>query len=373
MSNHLGNVLVTVSDKKIGVDANSDGLIDYYNADIITANDYYPFGSLMPGRKYIPANSSYRYGFNGKENDNEVKGEGNQQDYGMRIYDPRLGRFLSVDPITSKYAELTPYQFASNRPIDGIDQDGLEYIRYIPHFYNSGKRTFFDYVAGFDNGAIDVLNTIPALWNSGVSTVQSIRRGSYGEDVKRDFKQVGSSIKKAAVTTWNAPLKTLTSPEALELAVSTIVGAKVLPGGGGKGNLLNPIKASGSISLVEGSFEYYLNIAKNGDFATAKNSAVFYSGPGQRSLAQEFIANTPGKVTIEGTVSGKLLDGANLYKKFSAAEADAIWGEASKLYTKGATGEANAFVKGASSERQYLSIEKPILSKKKDVNLIETK
>jgi RHS repeat-associated protein len=82
---------------------------------------------LMPGRKYS-STSSYRYGFNGKENDNEVKGEGNQQDYGMRIYDPRLVRFLSVDPITEEYPELTPYQFASNRPIDGIDLDGLEWV-----------------------------------------------------------------------------------------------------------------------------------------------------------------------------------------------------------------------------------------------------
>jgi RHS repeat-associated protein len=71
---------------------------------------------------------AYRYGFNGKENDNEVKGVGDQQDYGMRIYDPRVGRFLSVDPLEKKYPELTPYQYASNRPIDGIDQDGLEYF-----------------------------------------------------------------------------------------------------------------------------------------------------------------------------------------------------------------------------------------------------
>jgi hypothetical protein len=48
----------------------------------------------------------------------------------MRIYDPRLGRFLSEDPITKKYPELTPYQFSSNRPIDGIDLDGLEYVKY---------------------------------------------------------------------------------------------------------------------------------------------------------------------------------------------------------------------------------------------------
>jgi RHS repeat-associated protein len=84
-------------------------------------------------------NSGYRYGFNGKENDNEVKGQGNQQDYGMRIYDPRLARFLSVDPITKKYPELTLYQFASNRPIDGIDQDGLEHIVYNVLLSKDGK------------------------------------------------------------------------------------------------------------------------------------------------------------------------------------------------------------------------------------------
>ena len=64
--------------------------------------------------------------FNGKENDNEVKGSGNQQDYGMRIYDPRLGKFLSVDPLTKQYPELSTYQFAGNTPIQAIDLDGLE-------------------------------------------------------------------------------------------------------------------------------------------------------------------------------------------------------------------------------------------------------
>ncbi len=125
LSNHLGNVLATVNDKKIGVDGNTDGTIDYYTADVVTATDYYPGGMLMPGRKF--SSSSYRYGFNGKENDNEVKGEGNWQDYGERMYDSRLVRFPSVDPVTAKYPELTPYQFASNRPIDGIDEDGLEW------------------------------------------------------------------------------------------------------------------------------------------------------------------------------------------------------------------------------------------------------
>jgi RHS repeat-associated protein len=83
----------------------------------------------MPNRTYS-AVDQYRYGFNGKENDNEVKGVGNQQDYGMRVYDPRMGKFLSVDPITIQYPQLTPYQFSSNTPIFAIDRDGKEFEPY---------------------------------------------------------------------------------------------------------------------------------------------------------------------------------------------------------------------------------------------------
>src|SRR5215207_6768226 len=89
------------------------------------------------GRQYS-FESGYRYGFNGKENDNEIKGEGNQQDYGMRIYDPRLGRFLSVDPLAKSFPWYTPYQFAGNTPIQAIDLDGLEPIGYNPN--NQGNR-----------------------------------------------------------------------------------------------------------------------------------------------------------------------------------------------------------------------------------------
>lgn len=79
---------------------------------------------VIPGRKF--SSGGYRYGFNGKENDNEVKGEGNQQDYGFRIYDPRIGKFLSVDPLSGQYAFYSPYHFAGNKPIWAVDVDGLE-------------------------------------------------------------------------------------------------------------------------------------------------------------------------------------------------------------------------------------------------------
>jgi RHS repeat-associated protein len=70
----------------------------------------------------------YRFAFNGKEQDNEVSGSGNVYDYGFRIYNPRLGKFLSVDPLVSIFPSLTPYQFSANMPIAANDLDGLEAV-----------------------------------------------------------------------------------------------------------------------------------------------------------------------------------------------------------------------------------------------------
>jgi RHS repeat-associated protein len=123
LSNWLGNVQVVITDKKLAI-CGSAQTPAYYEADIQSAQDYYPFGSLMPERNFNSA--GYKYGFNGKEKDDEVKGNSAQYDYGFRIYNPRLGRFLSVDPLFESYPWLSTYQFAQNDPIRNIDIDGLE-------------------------------------------------------------------------------------------------------------------------------------------------------------------------------------------------------------------------------------------------------
>ena len=71
---------------------------------------------------------TYRFRFNGKEQDGEFSGDGNNYNYGFRIYNPRLGRFLSVDPLYKEYPWYTPYQFSGNTPIQAIDLDGLEIL-----------------------------------------------------------------------------------------------------------------------------------------------------------------------------------------------------------------------------------------------------
>lgn len=89
----------------------------------------------------------YRFGFNGQEKDNEVKGVGNSLNYKYRMEDTRLGRFFAVDPLAKEYPELTTYQVASNNPVWMNELEGLEGVPVSsdPYAYMvEGFRTYFD-------------------------------------------------------------------------------------------------------------------------------------------------------------------------------------------------------------------------------------
>ncbi len=88
----------------------------------------------MPGRKY-GAGNLYRYGFNGKERDTDSPV---QYDYGFRIYDPRLVRFKSTDPLATSFPWNSPYSYAEGDLIRSIDLDGLEkYV--VTYWYNKSN------------------------------------------------------------------------------------------------------------------------------------------------------------------------------------------------------------------------------------------
>src|SRR5690606_22974655 len=72
--------------------------------------------------------SGYRYGFNGMEKDDEVKGAGNSYDFGARMYDARLGRFLRFDNNIKEHTSESPYSAIRNSTIHYVDHDGKEWI-----------------------------------------------------------------------------------------------------------------------------------------------------------------------------------------------------------------------------------------------------
>jgi RHS repeat-associated protein len=188
LTNHLGNVLATVSD--IRIPYSTDGTtIAYYLPDVTTAQDYYGFGGLMPGRTYTE-NSVYRYGFNGKENDNEAKGTGNQQDYGNRIYDPRVGRFLSIDPLEAQFPFYTPFQFSGNSPIANVDLDGSEPMPSTKGVSEGEAQTKSqtDYV----NSKYPVKSTTQWFWHNNLGKYDA-KSGWYTKD---DYKGILRSFEK---------------------------------------------------------------------------------------------------------------------------------------------------------------------------------
>ncbi|MCK6611764.1 MAG: hypothetical protein L6Q78_12060 [Bacteroidia bacterium] len=129
LANHLGNVLTVISDKKT---ANFTGTtFTHFTAERISATDYSPFGAPLAGRTWN--GGEYRFGFNSMEKDNEINGTGNAYDFGARIYDSRLGRWLSVDPFDFKYPQLSTYLFCNNGPLIYRDIDGRDYIVTIDH------------------------------------------------------------------------------------------------------------------------------------------------------------------------------------------------------------------------------------------------
>lgn len=122
-SNHLGNVTTVVGDRRIYQAISGGATIAVADPNIITTNDYYPYGMLLEGRG---RSVDYRFGFQGQEQDDEVKGGGNTVNYTYRMHDVRLGRFFAVDPISGKYPHNSVYAFSENRLIDKNELEGLE-------------------------------------------------------------------------------------------------------------------------------------------------------------------------------------------------------------------------------------------------------
>jgi len=82
---------------------------------------------MMPGRNGVTdVSNAYRYGFQGQERDDEIKGRGNSLNYKYRMHDPLVGRFFAVDPLAKKYPWYTPYSFSGNKVIQFIELEGLE-------------------------------------------------------------------------------------------------------------------------------------------------------------------------------------------------------------------------------------------------------
>ncbi|WP_346425742.1 DUF6443 domain-containing protein [Flavobacterium sp. KMS] len=111
-TDHLGNVRVSYKKNAANV------------LEIFEENNYYPFGLKHQGYNAEDNQSNYKYKYNGKELQDELGL--NMYDYGARNYDPTLGRWMNIDPLSETSRRFSPYTYALNNPVFFIDPDGME-------------------------------------------------------------------------------------------------------------------------------------------------------------------------------------------------------------------------------------------------------
>ncbi len=101
---------------------------------VIQTDDYYPFG--LTYNSYTRENATPQdYKYNGKEEQTEL-GLG-WLDYGARMYDPLISRWLVTDPLSEKYFMVSPYVYVANSPNILTDPDGRE-ISFSYQYDNNG-------------------------------------------------------------------------------------------------------------------------------------------------------------------------------------------------------------------------------------------
>ncbi len=156
---------------------------------------------------------NYRFGFNGQEKDDEITGvTGSHLNFKYRMYDSRIGRFFTVDPLTSKYPYNSPYAFCENKLGLGIELEGLE-VYYLNTEWGSmaGMGEYgYGYVSGNGVANDDIGRTffsyeskISLSDKESVAGIQAFYKKTHiGVDLSsRTFEE---SIKKSPVTSVDA-------------------------------------------------------------------------------------------------------------------------------------------------------------------------
>jgi len=129
-----GYLYVWVSNETQGWDVFFDNFsVQYKQGPVLEENHYYPFGLSMSGIsdkaiKFNYAENKYRY--TGKELQHQEFSDGTgleEYDFAARMQDPQLGRFWMIDPMTDKFAPLSPYSYVANNPVLVIDPTGKDW------------------------------------------------------------------------------------------------------------------------------------------------------------------------------------------------------------------------------------------------------
>ncbi|WP_299158443.1 RHS repeat-associated core domain-containing protein [uncultured Tenacibaculum sp.] len=208
LTDHLGNVraaIIKSGDKAIAV----------------SKTDYYPYGMPMPNRNI---EGGYRYKYQGQEKDIETGKEAFQ----LRLWDARIGRWLTIDP---KGQYFSPYMAMDNKPNQSTDPTGgcTDCSKCPDACSNLGmssikKGTSIDY--NFDTNKFFVRNNLDSSLLNLVSVMGNSGNlaGLHPTIDRMAFKQMQTAVRGAGHDFFNhevtqAVMVLIAAPFAWELAL----------------------------------------------------------------------------------------------------------------------------------------------------------
>jgi|GEM_PF-1671999 hypothetical protein len=254
LNDHLNSVRVVITDEKHLNNVNSNDQIDagdFFSPFVVSFSDTYPFGMSL--RNFNP--NLARYSFQGQEKEKNAVVEGFSFKY--RIHDARIGRFLSVDPLSESYPFNSTYAFSQNRVIDGIELEGLEFLdakKYGVNFFS--MRPFLD-----NPNANDVIVPIEVM-NALVT-----RKGA-------PIIEQGSAVEMRPITHWLAPKPgSQTKPNTKSAKVKSAKQIPIVT------NVVNSSSAKigmrmGAILEVFNLFVPYIDLIVNSDYYADREKAI---------------------------------------------------------------------------------------------------
>ncbi len=240
IKDHLGNTRVTFG-----------GSLLAGKVDLIQQSHYYPFGLVFKQENYQNALADYnknKYLYNGKElQDDQLAGRSlNWYDYGFRMYDPALGRFIGIDPIIEKFPEHTPYNYAFSNPSSLIDLWGLQGInpnQFQNWAVNNPGQVFQEGFRQMFDAALSMVSVVAEAVQEVKTNISTITKGNVtnstdlvletGKVVKFDFSKV-------------LDLNGSNTPNAPEVGIETKIEKKIV----------NETKVQGNIEGVPVSIAY---------------------------------------------------------------------------------------------------------------------